>query len=328
MTSSQLWVTAVDRAVGPAAEQGADEALRLPVCPWPVGTGAQVFEPQRFAGERVDRGAVGGAVVGHQPLDPDPEGGEVGNRAAQKADRGQGLLIVEDFNVDEPGRVVDADVDVFPAEVIRPPMVAAAGDAAGDAVARPSDPAELLDIDVDELASTLFLVAVRRLEWLQPPELAQPDPGQDPRDRRGRHSQRLGDLVTGQPQPAQRRDHSDTRLACAQRYRRWRRAPIQQTQLAFLAEAAPPLRDRTHAHASGLGRRRERPTLSRNPLNRQATAVRTGPRVSVQLHPDPLLGAGRLAAPASKETRMEQRSQELQLVGVNLRGQVRENRST
>jgi hypothetical protein len=41
--------------------------------------------------------------------------------------------------------------------------------------------------------------------------------------------------------------------------------------------------------------------------------MRTGPRVSVQIHPDPLLGAGCLAAPASKETRMEQRSQELQL---------------
>ena len=160
----------------------------------------------------------------------------MGNRAAQKADRGHGLLIVEDFNVNESGRGVDADVDVFPAEAIGPPMVAAAGDAAGDAVARPRDPAELLDIDVDELASTLFLVTVRQLEWLQPPVLAQPDPGQDPRDRRGRHSQRLGDLGTGHPQAAQRRDQSDTRLACSQWHRRWRRATIQQTQLNLLAE--------------------------------------------------------------------------------------------
>jgi hypothetical protein len=68
----------------------------------------------------------------------------VGDRSAQEADRGRGLLVVEDFDVDEPGCVVDADVDVFPAEVIRPPMVAAAGDAAGDTVARPSDPASFL----------------------------------------------------------------------------------------------------------------------------------------------------------------------------------------
>src|SRR5262249_33813384 len=50
------------------------------------------------------------------------------------------------------------------------------------------------------------------------------------------------------------------------------------------------------------------------PLDRKTTAVRAGPRVTVQLqHPDLLLGAGRLAAPASKEARMEQRSQELHL---------------
>src|SRR5207249_5689910 len=65
-----------------------------------------------------------------------------------------------------------------------------------------------------------------------------------------------------------------------------RRATIQQTLLAFLAVAAPPLRDRAHAHAGGLGRRRKRPTLTPNPFDRQAAAVRTGPRVSVQLHPD------------------------------------------
>ena len=53
--------------------------------------------------------------------------------------------------------------------------------------------------------------------------------------------------------------------------------------------------------------------VSLNPIDRQPTAMRTGPRVSVQLHPDLLLGAGCLAAPASKETRMEQRSQVLQL---------------
>src|SRR5437868_7993453 len=80
----------------------------------------------------------------------------------RKADRGHGLLIVEDFDVDEPGRVVDADVDVLPADVKRASVVAAAGDAAGDTVARPRDPAELLDIDVDELARPPFLVAVGR----------------------------------------------------------------------------------------------------------------------------------------------------------------------
>jgi hypothetical protein len=94
-----------------------------------------MLDPERLAGERVDRGAVGGAVVGHQPLDPDAEAGEVSDGTAEEADRGGGLLIVEHLDVDEPGRVVDRDVDVLPADpAASRPAVAV------DAVARPADP--------------------------------------------------------------------------------------------------------------------------------------------------------------------------------------------
>ena len=71
---------AVDGAVGPTAKHRADEALRFPVGARPIRARAQVFDPKRFAGERVDRGAVGGAVIRHQPLDADPVGGEVCDR--------------------------------------------------------------------------------------------------------------------------------------------------------------------------------------------------------------------------------------------------------
>jgi hypothetical protein len=94
---------------------------------------------------------------------PDAEGGEVGNGAAQEGDRGDGLLIVEHLDVNEPGRVVDRDVHVLPADP------AASGTAvAVDAMARPADPAELLDVDV-ELAGPPLLVAVRWFERLKPP---------------------------------------------------------------------------------------------------------------------------------------------------------------
>jgi hypothetical protein len=55
---------AVDGAVGPAAYEGADDALGFPVGPGAVGTGAQVPDRERAAGDRVDGGAVGRAVVG------------------------------------------------------------------------------------------------------------------------------------------------------------------------------------------------------------------------------------------------------------------------
>jgi hypothetical protein len=47
-------------------------------------------------------------------------------------------------------------VDELPAEVVGAPVVARARDPTSDAMARPSDPAELLDVDVDELARRRF----------------------------------------------------------------------------------------------------------------------------------------------------------------------------
>jgi len=79
------------------------------------------------------------------------------------------------------------------------------------------DPAELLYIDVEELAWTGALVAVGRLERLQPRQPAQTDPRQDPRHRRERHPEHLGDLRRSHPQTPQRRDQADALLASAVR---------------------------------------------------------------------------------------------------------------
>ena len=60
--SASFVAVAVDRAVGPAAEQGADEAFGFPVRARPVWTGAQMLDPERLARERVhDRDKVGGS---------------------------------------------------------------------------------------------------------------------------------------------------------------------------------------------------------------------------------------------------------------------------
>ena len=49
---------------------------------------------------------------------------------------------------------------------------------AGEAMPGNPDPAELLDVDVHQLAGPRALVALSRLE-AEPPEPAHPDPGQD-----------------------------------------------------------------------------------------------------------------------------------------------------
>jgi hypothetical protein len=74
---------------------------------------------------------------------------------------------------------VDADVHVLPADaaaaVSRAALVSPiAGDAMASAAA---DPVELLDVDVNELAWTLALVAIRRLGRLEPRQPAEVESG-------------------------------------------------------------------------------------------------------------------------------------------------------
>jgi hypothetical protein len=56
---------------------------------------------------------VGRAVIGDQLLDSDAVVGEVRDGAAQKADRGRGLLVAENLDIGESRGVVDRDVHVL-----------------------------------------------------------------------------------------------------------------------------------------------------------------------------------------------------------------------
>src|SRR6188474_290879 len=98
---------AIERGVGPAAEQSSDEALGLAVGLWTVGPRAQMAYCHGATGDGVDGRAVGRAVVGDQALDGDSMAGIERRRAAQERDRGRGLLIVEDLDVGQARAVVD-----------------------------------------------------------------------------------------------------------------------------------------------------------------------------------------------------------------------------
>src|SRR4029450_8031761 len=97
---------AVDGTVGPAGEQRADEALRLAVRLRTVGPGTQVADSQPATGECVQRRHVRRAVVGQQPLDPEPIARVEGSRPAQEADRRRRLLVWQHLGVGESRVVV------------------------------------------------------------------------------------------------------------------------------------------------------------------------------------------------------------------------------
>jgi hypothetical protein len=69
-------------------------------------------------------------------------------------------------------------------------------------------------VDVDQLAGPLAFVAPGGLQ-AQASESAHADPGQDPRDRRDRHVEQLGQLGSGKAQPPQRGDRLDATLVAA-----------------------------------------------------------------------------------------------------------------
>jgi hypothetical protein len=254
-----------------------------------------VADAERAAGDRVDRGAVGGAVVGQQPLDGHAVAAVEEERAAQERDRRGRLLVREHLGVGEPGAVVDRDVHELPTDLQAPHALSVGASARVAAPARhpmsgaARDPAELLDVDVDQLARARALVALGRLEP-QAPELAHPDPRQHPRDRRERHPEHLGDLGAREAQTPQRRDRLQTPLVGAVRDPPRSRRPIEQAQLALGPLTAHPLRGRALAHLGGRGRRAERPRLLDNAPAKLATLDQTESGVSVKLHPVSSLG--------------------------------------
>src|SRR6476660_1777267 len=181
---------AVDRAVCPAGEHGADEPFGFAIGLRPVVAGAQVPDPERPARDCVDRGAVGGSVVCHEPLDGDAVAGVERNGSVEEPDNGGGLLVAENLGIGKPGAVVDRDMHAFVTGGVAPDS----GSISSDWVAaRPTDPisgafarttadaSEFLDVDVDQLAWSSSLVALRGLES-QATQPAHPRSGQDPRN--------------------------------------------------------------------------------------------------------------------------------------------------
>src|ERR1700733_2580567 len=91
--SGAFCAVAVEGSVGPATEDGADEALGFAVGLGSVGAGAEVPDAEGAAGDRVDHGPVGVAVVGEELLDGDSVAGVERHGPFEEGDRGRGPLV-------------------------------------------------------------------------------------------------------------------------------------------------------------------------------------------------------------------------------------------
>src|SRR3954471_14322015 len=279
---------AVDRAVGPAVDQGAYEAFCFPVGLRPIRTGAQVADAERATNERVDRAAVAAAVVGEHAFDGDPVSAVESDRTPEEAGRSGCLLVGQHLGIREAAVVVDGDdVHVLPADglahvpgrVSESPVVVLA--AAVDAPAGASlDPAQLFDVDVEQLARPRAFVADGRLEP-ETTELAHPRSAKNARDGGESHPERLRDLSGGKAQTAQHLDRLDPLGRSSIRDPTRRRRTIVETELALTPVTTRPLPSPPRAAAGGLARRRQRPSLFDNEPHKTAPTLPAESRVTV-----------------------------------------------
>src|SRR5690606_11228776 len=106
-----------------------------------------------------------GTIVSHHTLHFDAEAGVIGDGGLEEGDSALLALVVHNLDESDARGVIDADVDELPADaemtVDRTRM------SSGDAVPHRANPAELLDVEMDELAGVLALIATHRLDRLQ-----------------------------------------------------------------------------------------------------------------------------------------------------------------
>ena len=140
-------------------------------------------------------GSVGAAVVGHDALDLDALAAEPAQGAQKEGRRGGLALIGEDLDIGHSGCIIDRHMHEVPACA----PVTAARARAGDAVAGPVEPSELLDVEMDQLSGPVALIPARRSRWIKLCQPAQAYAHEPSRDSRTRQAELAGDLRPGQP---------------------------------------------------------------------------------------------------------------------------------
>lgn len=147
----------------PIRRAGCGGSVRLAVGPRAPGPGPAWADAQVTAGLAPGVLAVGPGVVGQDPFDGDAQGREPGGRPGEEGRAGRGGLVGQVFGVGEAGVVVEGGVQVGPAGA---GLVAASfGSAEGLVAAAVGDPAELLDVDVDQLARAGAFVSSATTSW-------------------------------------------------------------------------------------------------------------------------------------------------------------------
>src|SRR5262249_57310169 len=153
----------IGASVSPLAQHRLDEAFGLAVRLRPVRPGEDVREAELPADFGEGLGTIAGAVVGHDACDVHAEAAVVSDGLLEEGDGALLFLITPDLGEGQARCVVDRNVD----ELVAGAAAFALLTIMCDAVAGSDEPAELLDVDMDELAGQFALIAAFRFARLQ-----------------------------------------------------------------------------------------------------------------------------------------------------------------
>jgi hypothetical protein len=288
----------VGPAVGPLAQQGLDEALRLAIGARGVRAGAQMAHARTATEAGEPRRDIARAIVAQDAADADAVAAEPRPGAPEKLRRRGAILLRQHLDVGQPRGVVHRHVDVLPADAAHPtPTIPA------DAMAHPPNAAELLDVEVDQITGPRPLVALDGGRGLEGPQPGQPLAAQQPRDGGRTEVQGLGDRFPRPALPAQplhpARQQGRRGPGTALRAAR----AIGQAGLGLAGIPSHPLAHGPLAdpHRGGHGRRGL--LLCQHAAHDLASTPGRRPGILMNVHPGLLLcGDGRLATTTVAET--------------------------
>src|SRR5438067_8891757 len=259
------------------------EPLGLAVGARRVRPGAFVSEPSGRQRRPESLAEIGRTVIGHDPFDGHPLPGKPAEGALEKADRAVLALVRQDLAVSQPGRVIDAHMQRFPADAVM--AIDHAARSAGDAMPDPGDTPKLLGIEMDQLAGPLALVSYHRRLRVERGQLAQTEPAQDRADRGNRHAQLSRNGRSAHPLPPQAVDLANPFGADAVFAALRCRAAIGQCRYAAASVPRQPAIALPFRNPGCYGGRREPPAATLNPLHQQESTWRRQARILVNVHP-------------------------------------------
>ena len=151
--SQALLGVLISTSVSPFAQSGLDETLGFAIGAWSIGTGEVVAQAELENSSTESVGAITVSVIGEQAADRNAQVGVIGNCGAQKGDGREGGEIGQDLRESNAGVVIDGDMKVLPTTVVLTPA------AAVGTINHAGEAAQLLDIEVEQIAGSGMFVA-------------------------------------------------------------------------------------------------------------------------------------------------------------------------